>query len=351
MNQETNEWKTLIKKADELFHTTKHPQAIKLAREGQLPTFGGATTWLNSQPLSAEDLRGKVVLIDFWTYTCINWLRTLPYVRAWAEKYQEQGLVVIGVHTPEFPFEHDLANVRQAAQAMRIEYAIAIDNDYAVWQAFNNHYWPALYIADAQGQIRYHHFGEGNYAPSEMVIQQLLSEIGKSGIGSELVSVEGKGLEAAADWASLRSFENYLGYERSENFASFGGAISDQPQLYTAPAHLTLNHWALSGNWTVGEGYAILNQGGGRLVYRFEARDLNLVMGPSVPGNSIRFRVLLDGQAPGAAGGSDLDEQGYGTLSEQRLYQLIRQPRPIRERQFEIEFSEAGAEVFVFTFG
>src|SRR5436190_3910694 len=222
------------------------------AADGPLTSFRSATGWLNSPPLAPADLRGKVVLVDFWTYTCINWLRQLPYVRAWAEKYADQGLVVIGVHTPEFPFEKDADNVRQAVQDMRVTYPVATDNNYAVWLAFDNHYWPALYFADAQGRIRHHHFGEGEYQQSEMVIQQLLAEAGASGISRELVSVDARGIEAAADWASLRSPENYTGYERTENFASPGGAVPGQPHVYTAPAEPRLNHWALPGDWPVG---------------------------------------------------------------------------------------------------
>jgi thiol-disulfide isomerase/thioredoxin len=296
-------------------------------------------------------LRGKVVLIDFWTYTCINWLRTLPYVRAWAEKYKAQGLVVIGVHSPEFAFEKNLDNVRRAAKDQKVTYPIAIDSDHAIWRAFKNEYWPALYFVDAQGRIRHHHFGEGEYERSERVIQQLLAEAGISGVGNELVSVDARGTEAAADWVSLKSPENYLGYERTENFASPGGTVSDKRRVYTVPTRLGLNQWALSGDWTVQKPAAVLNQANGRIAYRFHARDLHLVMGPAARGNSVRFRVRIDGQPPGAAHGIDVDDKGNGTVSEQRLYQLIRQPKPIADRQFEIEFLDAGVEVFAFTFG
>jgi thiol-disulfide isomerase/thioredoxin len=316
-----------------------------------MPSLGGATGWLNSQPLTVADLRGKVVLIDFWTYTCINWLRQLPYVRAWAQKYKDQGLVVTGVHTSEFAFERDLDNVRRAAKDMRVDYPVAIDNDYAIWRAFNNSYWPALYFVDAQGHIRHHQFGEGQYEESEMILQQLLEEAGNSGSGHELVSVDGRGAEAAADWGSLRSPENYVGYERTENFASPGGAVLDEPRFYDAPARLRLNHCALSGNWTVGEQATVLNEANGRITYRFHARDLHLVMGPPARGTSVRFRVLIDGQPPGAAHGIDVDEQGNGIVTEQRLYQLIRQPKPIADRQFEIEFLDTGVEAYAFTFG
>jgi thiol-disulfide isomerase/thioredoxin len=337
-------------KANQLLLATRHPAAVPLPIEGELPSLGGATAWLNSPPLSAAGLRGKVVLIDFWTYTCINWLRTLPYVRAWAEKYREHG-VVIGVHSPEFSFEHDIENVRRAARDMRVSYPIAIDNDYAIWNAFENHYWPALYLVDAQGRIRSHQFGEGAYEQSEMMIQQLLAEAGISGIAHELVSVDAQATEAGADWGDLRSPENYVGDARTENFASPGGAVVDQPRVYTTPARFSLNHWALAGEWTVGREAILLNEANGRIAYRFHARDLNLVMGPAARGISVRFRVLIDGQAPGAAHGIDVDDQGNGTVTQPRLYQLIRQPKPIADRQFEIEFLDAGVEAFAFTFG
>jgi thiol-disulfide isomerase/thioredoxin len=327
------------------------PAAIRLPFEANMPSLGGATAWLNSPPLSAADLRGKVVLIDFWTYTCINWLRTLPYIRAWAEKYQEYGVVVIGVHTPEFPFEHDIENVRRAVKDMRVSYPIAVDSDYAIWHAFANHYWPALYMVDVQGQLRYHHFGEGKYEQSELIIQHLLAEAGIGGIAHELVSVDARGAEAAADWGSLRSPETYVGYERTDNFSSPGGAALDEPRVYAVLERLRLNHWALAGEWTVGRQTIALHTANGRIVYRFHARDLHLVMGPAVRGTSMRFRVFLDGRAPGAARGSDVDEQGNGTMTDQRLYQLIRQTGHIADRQFEIEFLDAGVEAFVFTFG
>jgi thiol-disulfide isomerase/thioredoxin len=324
---------------------------INSAIEGELPSLGGATEWFNSPPLTAAGLRGKIVLIDFWTYTCINWLRTLPYVRAWAEKYKNQGLVVIGVHAPEFAFEKNVDNVRRAAKDMRVDYPIAIDSDHAIWRAFKNEYWPALYFVDAQGHIRHHQFGEGEYGQSEMIIQQLLAEAGIGGIGHELVSVDARGAEAAADWGSLKSPENYVGYERTENFASPGGAVLDKHRVYAAPAQLRLNHWALSGDWTVEKQATVLNRANGRIAYRFHARDLHLVMGPAARGTSVRFRVLIDGQPPGAAHGIDVDDQGNGTAAEQRLYQLIRQPKPIADRQFEIEFLDSGVEAFAFTFG
>jgi thiol-disulfide isomerase/thioredoxin len=328
-----------------------HAASVRLPVEGELPSLDGATGWLNSPPLTAAGLRGKVVLVDFWTYTCINWLRQLPYVRAWAGKYSGQGLVVIGVHTPEFAFERDADNVRRAVQDMQIDYPVATDNDYAVWRAFGNHYWPALYFADAQGRIRHHHFGEGEYGQSEMVIQQLLAEAGSAGAGNELVSVDARGVEAPADWANLRSSENYTGYERTENFASPGGAVPGRPHVYTAPARLPLNQWALSGDWTMGDQGTTLNTADGEIACRFHARDLNLVMGPAAPATSVRFRVLLDGQPPIAAHGSDVDGEGRGTLTGQRLYQLIRQPGPITDHTLEITFPDAGAQAFSFTFG
>jgi len=323
---------------------------IKLPVEGESPSLGGTIEWLNSPPLTAAGLRGKVVVIDFWTYTCINWLRPLPYVRAWAEKYKNQGLVVIGVHTPEFPFEKNLDNVRRAAKDMKVDYPIAVDSNYAVWRAFKNEYWPALYIVDAQGHIRHHHFGEGEYEQSERVIQQLLSEAGNRDVDRGLVSVDARGAEVAADWGSLKSPENYVGYERTENFAS-RGAVLDKPHAYVAPARLKLNDWALSGDWTVEKGLTLLNKPNGRIAYRFHARDLHLVMGPAAPGASVRFRVLIDGQPPGAARGVDVDDQGNGTVTEQRLYQLIRQPKAVADRTFEIEFLESGVQAFAFTFG
>jgi hypothetical protein len=328
-----------------------HTALARLPAEGELPSFGGATGWLNSPPLTAAGLHGQAVLVSFWTYTCINWLRQLPYLRAWAGKYSGQGLVVVGVHTPEFGFERNADNVSRAVREMRIQYPVAIDSEYAVWSAFDNHYWPALYFADARGLIRHHHFGEGEYQQSEMVIQQLLAEAGSSGVGHELVSVDARGAEAPADWATLRSPENYTGYERTEHFASPGGAVPGKRHVYTAPAELRLNHWALSGDWTMEEQAAALNEAGGQIVCRFHARDLHLVMGPAVPGTSVRFRMLIDGQPPGAAHGIDVDDQGKGTVAEQRLHQLIRQPGPVADRTFEITFLDPGVEAYAFTFG
>jgi thiol-disulfide isomerase/thioredoxin len=328
-----------------------HTASLRLPVEGELPALGGATGWINSPPLTPSGLRGQVVLVDFWTYTCINWLRQLPYVRAWAAKYSGQGLVVIGVHTPEFAFEHNADNVRQAVQDMRIDYPVALDSNYAVWRAFDNHYWPALYLADEQGRIRHQRFGEGGYGQSEMAIQQLLAEAGSAGAGDDLVSVVPVGVEDPADWDDLRTPENYTGYERAENLASPGGAVPGKPHVYAAPAELRINHWALSGDWTMGEQATTLNTADGRIACRFHARDLHLVMGQAASGSSLPFRVLLDGQPPGASHGADLDSQGNGMLTQPRLYQLIRQPGPITDRTFEITFLDPGAQAYAFTFG
>jgi thiol-disulfide isomerase/thioredoxin len=322
-----------------------------LPLEGSLPSLAGATGWLISPPLTPGDLRGKVVLVNFWTYTCINWLRQLPYVRAWAEKYQDRGLVVLGVHTPEFDVERDLDNVRRAATDLRVTYPVVVDNDYAIWDAFGNRYWPALYFVDAQGRIRHHRFGEGDYEQSEAIIQRLLTEAGVGRVGHDLVSVDAGGVEAAADWDSLWSPENYLGYARTENFASSNGVVLDTPHGYVAPARLALNHWALAGDWTVGRQAIVLNRAGGRIVYRFHARDLHLVMGPAGPGTPARFQMLLDGQPPGAAHGTDVDDQGDGTVTQPRLHQLVRQPGPISDRTLEVTFLDPGVQAYAFTFG
>jgi len=318
----------------------------------ELSAFDGATPWLNSEPLTSTGLHGKVVLVDFWTYSCINWRRQLPYVRAWAKKYAERGLVVIGVHSPEFSFEKDVANVRWATKDMRIDYPIVIDNDHAIWRAFNNEYWPALYCVDAKGRIRHSVFGEGQYEQSEAVIQRLLSEAGiTGGVRDEPISVDARGAEAAADWNSLKSGENYLGYGRTENFSSSGGARADKPHEYSAPKTLGLNDWAVSGVWTMGREAIALNQANGRILYRFHARDLHLVMGPAGPNAPIVFRVSIDGQAPKNAHGFDVDEQSNGTITESRMYQLIRQPSSVVDRLFEIQFLDSGVDAFSFTFG
>lgn len=323
----------------------------KTMMKSHLPSLNGATGWLNSEPLTPDGLLGKVVLADFWTFTCINWIRTLPYVRAWAEKYRDHGLVVIGIHTPEFEFEKDPDNVRAAAKAMRVDYPIALDPDYAVWQAFSNHYWPAAYIADATGRIRHHQFGEGGYEDIERVIQRLLAEAGYADVPTGLVTVAAEGVERAADWNTLQSGETYVGYAQGTGFASPEGLATDQPRAYSAPASLNLNTWALSGTWTVAASGIRSDTPGGRLSFRFRARDLHLVMGPSHKGASIAYRVTLDGQPPGTAHGVDANAAGLGMVTEQRLYQLIRQPDTVTDRLFEIEFLDPGADVYVFTFG
>jgi hypothetical protein len=318
--------------------------------EGELPAFDGATTWLNGAALTPADLRGRVVLVSFGTYTCINWLRSLPYVRAWADQYAVRGLVVVGVQTPEFDFEGDLGNVRRAIEERHVPYPVAVDNDYAVWRAFDNHYWPALYFIDAQGRIRHHHFGEGEYEESEMVLQMLLRESGAD-IDQGLVDLEPDGVEAAADWASLGSPESYVGYGRAVGFASPGGFVPDERHGYSAPAEMRRNQWALSGDWRVGVEPAALSELGGSISYRFHARDLHLVMGAPPGRPPVRYTVRLDGEPPAHAHGIDVDVSGNGTADYQRMYQLIRQPPPIGDRLFEIEFLDAGVEAYVFTFG
>jgi thiol-disulfide isomerase/thioredoxin len=309
-----------------------------------MPSLGGATTWLNSGPLDPAELRGHVVLVDFWTFTCINWLRTEPYVRAWSQAYRGDGLVVIGVHTPEFSFEHEIDRVRQATREREIDHPVAVDNDYEIWRAFDNHYWPALYFVDARGIIRDHHFGEGRYEQSERVIQRLL------GVDRELVPVQGHGVEAEADWDHLRSPETYLGYQRGERFASADRAASDSPHTYELPDDLRLDHWALGGEWTVhGENIA-LHRAPGVIAYRFHARDAHLVLSTRSR-EPIPFRVSLDGEPPGRSHGVDVDESGNGLLRDGRLYQLVRQHDAVRDRTLEITFREPGVEAFVFTFG
>lgn len=317
----------------------------------KLASLKRATGWLNSKPINESDLAGKVVLVNFCTYSCINWLRTLPYVRAWASKYKEQGLVLIGVHTPEFTFEENIENVHRAIQRSGIHYPLAIDNDRAIWNAFDNQYWPALYLVDASGKMRHHQFGEGGYEAMERAIQQCLSEAGKLNVSHELVAPEGQGEEMEADWDNLRSPENYLGYGRTENFVSPKGVVRDRLYNYTAPAQPGLNQWALAGNWTMGKEAILVEKANGYIRYRFHGRDLNLVMGLPSQGTAARFRVRIDGRPPGAAHGADIDEQGNGLASDQRLYQLVRQPKPIIDRLFEIEFLDAGVEAFSFTFG
>jgi hypothetical protein len=331
---------------EQLFGTGAQQRA-----EGRIPSLDGATGWLNSRPLTSADLRGKVVAVDFCTYTCINWIRTLPYVRAWADRYTARGLVVLGVHTPEFSFERDVDNVRRALHQMRVQYPVALDNDYAIWDAFANRYWPALYLVDTEGRIRHHWYGEGDYERSESVIQDLIAEGGTEGIDDQLVSLDPVDAEAEADWDELRSPETYLGSARTERFRSPGGINANRRHAFAAPERLRLNDWALFGDWAVPLERAVLNAAVGGIAFQFHARDLHLVMGPVTRGASIPFRVRLDGLPPGQARGLDIDEEGAGTATDQRMYQLIRQPSPIAERRFEIEFLEPDIEAFVFTFG
>lgn len=325
--------------------------SVALPVEGQLPPLSGAVQWLNSPPLTAQDLRGKVVLLDVWTYSCINCLRTLPYVKAWAKKYRDQGLVVIGVHAPEFAFERNVANVKRAVHELGIDYPVAIDNHYAIWRALHNEYWPAEYLVDAQGRIRHHHFGEGEYAQTEHAIQQLLAEAGHRNVATGLVGTPDKGVQMAPDNADLQSPETYIGYQRAERFASAGGQTRNLPQQYTAPARPALNQWGLAGTWQVGGAHATLDGATGRIVYRFHARDLNLVLGPAKDGKPVRFRVSIDGAPPGAAHGVDVDAKGDGTITEQRLYQLVRQDKTVTDRTFAIEFLDPGVQAYAFTFG
>ncbi|WP_338525057.1 cytochrome c biogenesis protein DipZ [Pseudomonas batumici] len=319
--------------------------------EGTLPDLSGAVQWLNSAPLSAADLKGKVVLIDFWTYSCINCLRSLPYVNAWAQKYHDQGLVVIGVHAPEFAFERDIDNVRQAVAKLGIQYPVAIDNNYAIWRGFNNQYWPAHYFVDAQGRVRYHHFGEGDYEGSEQVIQQLLKEAGHQNVSGGMVSAQAQGVMQAADEAEVKSPETYLGYDRAENFASPGDQVADHSKNYAAPAQPALNQWGLDGQWTAHAEQVTLNQAPGQVVYRFHARDLHLVLGPGADGKPVRFKVRIDGALPGANHGTDTNANGEGRVTEQRLYQLVRQAGDVGEHTFSIEFLDPGVQAYAFTFG
>jgi hypothetical protein len=310
----------------------------------RLPSLDGATEWLNSEPLGPADLRGHVVLVNFWTLTCINWLRQEPYVRAWSHAYRDDGLIVVGVHAPEFSFEHEIDRVRHAISEREIDYPIAVDNDYDVWSAFNNHYWPALYFIDAEGVIRDQHFGEGRYEQSERTIQRLL------GVQRGPVPIEGIGIEARADWNCLQTPESYLGYARSDRFSSADGVTFDERRGYQLTERLCVNHWSLDGEWTIGRESVFLHQSGGRIGVRFHARDVHLVL--SAGGQAqIPFCVLLDGEAPGPSAGVDVEEDGYGVLRDGRLYQLIRQHDGVRERTLEITFSEAGAEAYSFTFG
>ena len=315
------------------------------------PKLAGAQEWLNSPPLTLEQLRGKVVLVDFWTYSCINCLRSIPYVRAWAEKYRDQGLVVIGVHAPEFAFERSVDNIKSAIATLKIGYPVAVDNDYKIWRSFENQYWPAHYFIDANGKVRHHHFGEGEYAESERVIQTLLAEAGNKNVPSDIVAVKASGAEAAAsDGADVKSPETYVGYDRSENFVSPGGVVKDESHVYAA-GEPQLNDWSLTGNWTVGAERAQLNASDGSIVYRFHARDLHLVLGPATEGASIRFRITIDGKPPGAAHGMDADADGNGVVTTQRLYQLVRTPDTVADHTFEIRFLDPGVQAYAFTFG
>jgi cytochrome c biogenesis protein CcdA/thiol-disulfide isomerase/thioredoxin len=324
--------------------------ATTLPVEDTKPNFDGAVQWLNSPPLSVEALHGKVVLVDFWTYSCINCLRALPYVRAWAEKYKDQGLVVIGVHAPEFAFEKNIDNVKKAVADLKVNYPVAIDNDYKIWRAFENEYWPAHYFIDAQGRVRHHHFGEGNYEESERVIQQLLAEAGQKNVASNIVNVSASGAEASADLSRVKSPETYIGYDRAENFISPGGAVHDAGHDYDI-GKPELNQWGLTGNWTVREEHAALNAADGGITFRFHARDLHLVLGPGPDGKPVRYRVTIDGAAPGDNHGTDTTADGSGTVTEQRLYQLVRQNGSIADHTFEIRFLDPGVQAYAFTFG
>ena len=328
--------------------------AAALPVEGVLPTLNGAVQWLNSPPLTVQDLRGKVVLVEFWTYSCINCLRSLPYVKAWAQKYKDQGLVVIGVHAPEFAFERNVDNVKKAVHDLGVDYPVAIDNNYAIWRALNNQYWPAHYFVDGKGQIRYHHFGEGDYAESEKVIQELLTEAGHANASKVAIGITGtgaQGVQAAADSADMQSPETYIGYERAENFTSPGGAAEDKVHTYKAPLQPAVNDWGLAGAWNVGAEHATLEAASGRIIYRFHARDLHLVLGPGKDGKPVRFRVSVDGAVPGAAHGTDVAADGTGTVTEQRLYQLVRQTGDVADHTFSIEFLDPGVQAYAFTFG
>jgi thiol-disulfide isomerase/thioredoxin len=319
---------------------------MTLFQRVHMPSLDRAVGWLNSEPLGPADLRGRVVLVNFWTFTCINWLRTLPYVRAWAEKYEADGLVVVGVHTPEFPFEADAENVARMVQKLRVDYPVAIDSRYGIWDEFANSYWPALYLADREGALCFEHFGEGRYEESERAIQDILLTGDR-----DLVSVEGPGLEAPADWEQLDSPETYLGYGRGERFSSPGGGGPNERRFYSLPETLRLNQWALAGDWTIRQQAVVSEEPGGRLCYRFHARDVHLVIAPPDLDSPVPFRVLLDGEPLGALHGEDTDEEGNGFLSEPRLYQLVRQSGPVVDRTFEITFSESGAAAYAFTFG
>jgi thiol-disulfide isomerase/thioredoxin len=321
-----------------------------LKDEGPMPDLSGAIAWLNSPPLSSQALKGKVVLIDFWTYSCINCLRAIPYVRAWAEKYRDHGLVVIGVHAPEFAFERNVDNIKKAIATLGISYPVAVDNEYKIWRAFDNEYWPAHYFIDAKGQIRHHHFGEGDYDESEQVIQQLLAEAGDKSVPTGMVAVNASGAEAASAKSDVKSPETYVGYDRADHFVSPGGVVQDASHVYAAGTP-ELNDWSLVGDWTIGNERAQSNAKDSAIVYRFHARDLHLVLGPSPDGKPVRFVVTIDGKSPGATHGVDVDPEGSGVVTAQRLYQLVRDPGAVADHTFEIRFLDPGAQAYAFTFG
>jgi len=325
-------------------------QGEELPVEDLVPSLSGAQDWLNSKPLTLDELKGKVVLVDFWTYSCINCLRSIPYVRAWAEKYRDHGLVVIGVHAPEFAFERNIENVKNAVTTLKIGYPVAIDNDYKIWRAFENEYWPAHHFIDAKGKVRHHHFGEGEYAESERIIQKLLADAGDQRVPADVVAVNASGAEAASAKADVESPETYLGYNRIDHFVSPGGVVQDTGHVYAAGSP-QLNEWSLAGNWTIGNERALLNEKDGSIVYRFHARDLHLVLGPAADGNPVRFKVTIDGKPPGASHGVDVDSEGQGVVTAQRLYQLVRDPGPVVDHSFEIRFLDSGVQAYAFTFG
>jgi cytochrome c biogenesis protein CcdA/thiol-disulfide isomerase/thioredoxin len=344
-NQKTASGPSMTKQA-----TPSDEANAELPVEDLTPSLAGAQEWLNSPPLSLEALKGKVVLVDFWTYSCINCLRSIPYVRAWAEKYRDHGLVVIGVHAPEFAFERNVANVKNAIATLKIGYPVAIDNEYKIWRSFENEYWPAHYFIDGNGKVRHHHFGEGEYDESEQIIQKMLKDAGNKNVPIGIVSVNASGAEAASDAGDVKSPETYVGYDRSNHFVSPGGAVADKDHTYAA-GEPQLNEWSLTGNWTVGPERAQLDEKDGSIVYRFHARDLHLVLGPSAEGSQIRFRVTIDGKAPGDAHGMDTDAEGNGVVTTQRLYQLVRAPGTVADRTFEIRFLDPGVQAYAFTFG
>jgi thiol-disulfide isomerase/thioredoxin len=344
-------WSTGLLTSFSVVKTANAASQPFVSDEGAIPNLDGAIGWLNSAPLSSKALRGKVVLVNFWTYTCINSLRPLPYVRSWASKYHDAGFVVIGVHTPEFSFEHEPTNVENAVRTLNVTFPVAIDSKTSIWQSFNNEAWPAQYLVDAKGRIRYHHFGESDYGEIERVIQELLKENGATGLASGTTSVSGVGIEAAPDWTDERSPETYIGYRQAQNFASPEKVHKDAIQIFSAPGQLSLNHWGLSGSWNVNAESAVLQAAPGKIVFRFHSRDLNLVLALAKDGKPVRFVVRLDGAAPGENSGIDTAQDGSGEIRQPRLYQLIRQKGPIVDRTFEIEFLDLSVHAFDFTFG